>query len=76
MATATKKATGFGVCCFECGESDCVTIDLADLGRCVCSSCDNEFSVEEAVTGLAKKLERWQAVARWVAMADSAMRCE
>jgi transposase-like protein len=73
MATASK-ATGFGVRCPWCDDDDAViAIDLNDFERCTCSSCDREFSPRNARAHTAELLARWEAVCRWVELAELAM---
>jgi hypothetical protein len=78
MASASKTVKGFAVRCPFCGDSEAtVKIDLNDLGACVCSSCDEEFSPGDAAREATKQLRQWEAVVRWVEMAGAALaECE
>jgi hypothetical protein len=79
MASASNKTIkGFAVQCPYCGDREAaVKIDLNDLGACVCSSCDEEFSARDAAREAAEQLKRWEAVVRWVEMAGQALaECE
>jgi transcription elongation factor Elf1 len=68
MATATK-AIGFKtlVCpfCGNHGEETAITMDLASLDV-TCSSCDAEFTVDDAVSEAKAHLAEWERLARWV----------
>ena len=69
MATATKKTTGFKtlVCpfCGNHGEETAITMDLASTDV-TCTSCDAEFTVEDAVEKARESLAEWERLARWV----------
>lgn len=70
MATATKASKGFKVICPHCHDTDAtVSLDLADVRKLSCSSCDETFSPEEARDLVAAELARWDAVCRWVELA-------
>jgi hypothetical protein len=67
---ATKTKTGFAITCPYCNEEDStVTIQLADLTACHCSSCDEEFSPADAVRKMEAKLAEWLRVQKWVELA-------
>ena len=70
----TPILTSFDVACPHCGNPDAtVQIDLNDLSACTCSTCDEEFSAEQARDLLAAKLAQWEAVCRWIALAPQAV---
>lgn len=68
---AKTKTRGFGVLCPHCMDP-AVKIDLNDLAgamACECGECGASWSVAEAVAEATERLERWQAVARWIDIA-------
>ena len=71
MSTAMSNAAvesksvryGFdGVRCLLCGETDTVSVTLSDTTVFHCSSCDNDYSVQE----VKKQIQDWAAVVNWV----------
>lgn len=77
MASATRTAKGFDLCCPMCGDAEAtVKMDLNNLKSCECNACGEEFSPADAVAKLTEQLNRWQAVARWIDMAADAMESE
>lgn len=73
-ATKARPFKGFtGLLCPECGGPDAtVRMDLRTM-ECSCSECDWEGTAKQAAEKVAEQLAKWQAVARWVEMAPSAM---
>jgi hypothetical protein len=64
-----KTRTGFAVRCPFCHDEEAaLSIDLNDVSRCTCCSCDEEFTVEQARRKVAKELAQWENVVRWVEM--------
>lgn len=65
---APAPARGFpGLPCPKCGEVDGVSLNLAELDTCHCTSCDEEFSL-----ALIRDLvAAWAPVLAWVAMAPA-----
>jgi transposase-like protein len=73
-ATATRTVKGFKVVCPFCGDSEAtVKLDLNALQTLTCTACDEEFSAADAVARVRDQLKRWEAIARWVEMAGSAI---
>jgi transcription elongation factor Elf1 len=70
MATASKSKKSLQVSCPFCHDEDAViSMDLNQIGTIRCSSCDGEFSAQEARDLVAAELARWEKVARLVAVA-------
>lgn len=65
MATATETKRGFKAPCIRCGEEETVMLDLSDLERCTCSSCDAEFTTTEVRAALAA----WVKILDWIDLA-------
>lgn len=68
MVTRTK--TAFGVVCPFCNDADAVVaLDVNDVRSLTCQGCNEEFSVEQAVSKAREALTRWESLARWIDMA-------
>jgi transcription elongation factor Elf1 len=70
-AMVTKAKVGFGVVCPCCNDADAVvSIDANDVRSLTCQGCNEEFSVEQAVSKAREALARWERLARWVDLAS------
>jgi uncharacterized protein (DUF983 family) len=68
--SAKPKATGFQVVCPYCGDVEAaIRLDVNNVHALTCSSCDEEFSPQQARDKAAAVLARWEAVVRWVELA-------
>lgn len=73
-ATNDRPFKGFtGLLCPECGNPDAAVRMYLSTMECCCSECDWEGTAKQAVVKMAVQLAKWQAVARWVEMAPSAL---
>jgi transcription elongation factor Elf1 len=67
---AKRQATGFALCCIQCGEEDVnINLSLKDLQSVTCESCGDSYSVETAIVRLADRLAQWRKVAELVELA-------
>jgi Zn ribbon nucleic-acid-binding protein len=70
MAAATRNKTTFGVTCPFCFDADAViSLDLNCVGTIRCSSCDEEFTAQQARNKAAETLAAWEKVVRFVELA-------
>jgi transposase-like protein len=74
MANATKTTTSLKVSCPFCGndgEGGEITLDLNDLDRIVCASCDETFTAEKAANKARENADRWDRIVRWIDQAGT-----
>ncbi len=64
----SKPRRGFpGLRCLKCGESDCITLQLADVEQFACSQCNEEYTAGEVRDAFAA----WQTVLAWIEVAPT-----
>jgi transcription elongation factor Elf1 len=69
-AAPEAQARGFeGLTCLKCGEENYVQLDLQDVDRVYCTSCESEYSLREDV---APAVAAWRRVLDWASLAPAA----
>lgn len=75
---AAALATRIRMLCPYCANQDGVInldlseLNLKDLAAVKCSECEAEFRPADAIEHLTEQLEAWNAIIRWIGMAETA----
>lgn len=62
MATVTKATKGFKAQCPLCGEPDTMRVNLEDVSKLSCGSCDNDVTADD----IREVMAGWQRLLKWL----------